>query len=57
MQLYNDGYWPERSLSYTCRSYDNLNRVREAELAAKDAELERQRAELEKLRAQLNTSQ
>jgi len=26
MQLYNDGYWPERSLSYTCRSYDNLNR-------------------------------
>ena len=26
MQLYNDGYWPERSLSYTCRSFDNLNR-------------------------------
>ena len=26
MQVYNDGYWPERSLSYTCRSYDNLNR-------------------------------
>ena len=25
MQLYNDGYWPERSLSYTCRSFDNLN--------------------------------
>lgn len=26
MQMYRDPYWIERSVSYTCRSYDNLNR-------------------------------
>ena len=25
MQVYSEAFWPERSLSYTCRSYDNLN--------------------------------
>lgn len=26
MQAYYDPYWPERALSYTCRSYDNLEK-------------------------------
>lgn len=25
MQMYHDDFWTERSLSYVCRSYDNLN--------------------------------
>ncbi len=25
MQMYHDNYWIERSISYTCRSFDNLN--------------------------------
>lgn len=29
MQVYNDRFWPERSLSYVCRSYDNLNHGKE----------------------------
>ena len=29
MQVINKGYWPERSLSYLCRSFDNLNRGQE----------------------------